>query len=397
MRGHEMLDTIENLNPAYIEVAAEKPKEKKTGWLKWGAMAACLAVVAIAGISVLPSNNTIQTSIGGVMREYKNVSVAGSEEAIEWPWEYKTLYERFSTIIYNGREYTVKTIGLAADESVIGKKLGVGEGVGYDVYTEQEHRQNFDVWQINGISADLMIAAEMDGQFYTFKYSEYVPPATLGEALDNYSLPQTLILNHFAVYDDGKEIGYYSLSDDDYIWQTLAGCRDAQFVEDGAGGRISKDRITFTATSESLGVYKRGFYVSADGYVDTNIFDWAYTFYVGEDVAADIISYVRKNAVKAEREPYTYSLAGTLTEIGDGYILVDDSILCADDDDGMVFKVLTTDLRVSRFIDYREVNTGSIVVITFTEPVNVEDGNVVSGAVSMTKGILYDDTVAVPE
>ena len=397
MRGREMLETIENLNPAYIEAAAEKPKAKKAGWLKWGAMAACLAVVVIAGISMLPGNNTVQMSIGGVMREYKNVSVASSEVAIEWPWEYKTLYERFSTIIYDGREYTVKTIGLAADESVIGEKLGVGEGIGYDVYTEQEHRMNFDVWQVSGISADLMIAVEMDGQFYTFKYSEYVPPATLGEVLDNYNLSQTLALDRFAVYDDGKETGYYSLSDDDYIWQTLAGCRDAQFVEDGAGGRISKDRITFTATSEALGVYKRGFYVSADGYVDTNVFDWGYTFYIGEDVAAEIISYAQENAVKAEREPYTYSLAGTLTEIGDGYILVDDSILCADEDDGMVFKVLTTDLRVSRVIDHREVSTGSIVAVTFTEPVNVEDGNVVSGAVSMAKGAIYDGEVAFPE
>ena len=39
MRGREMLDTIEHLNPAYIEAAAEKPKAKKAGangaqWLR---------------------------------------------------------------------------------------------------------------------------------------------------------------------------------------------------------------------------------------------------------------------------------------------------------------------------------------------------------------------------
>ena len=34
MRGREMLDTIENLNPAYIEAAAETPKVKKKVWLK---------------------------------------------------------------------------------------------------------------------------------------------------------------------------------------------------------------------------------------------------------------------------------------------------------------------------------------------------------------------------
>lgn len=45
MRGHEMLETIEHLNPAYIEAAAEKPKSKKAGWLKWGTIAACLCLV----------------------------------------------------------------------------------------------------------------------------------------------------------------------------------------------------------------------------------------------------------------------------------------------------------------------------------------------------------------
>ena len=187
------------------------------------------------------------------------------------------------------------------------------------------------------------------------------------------------------------------MDDDDYIWQILEDCRDAQFVEDEAGGRISRNRITFTATSESLGVYKRAFYVSEDGYVSTNIFDWRYAFYIGEDAAADIISYAKENADKAEREPYTYSLAGTLTEIGDGYILVDDSVLCVDENDGMVFKVLTNDLRISRCIDFQKISTGSIVAIRFTEPVNVEEGNVVSGAISMARGSIYDGELAIPE
>ena len=397
MTNEKLYEVLGEINEKHVKEAREYCRAKKPVWLKWGAMAACLAVVVIAGISMFPGNDAVQTSVGGVMREYKNVSVASSEVAIEWPWEFKTLYERFPTIIYDGREYTVKTIGLAADQSVIGEKLGVGEGVGYDTYTGQEHRQNFDVWQVSGISADLMIAAEMDGRFYTFKCSEYESPATLGEVFDDYSLSQTLALSKFSVYDDGEETDYYSLSDDDYIWQILAGCRDAQFVEDDAWSRSGKDYISFTSTSEALGVYKRAFYVSADGYVSTNIFDWAYTFFIGEDVAADIISYAKQNAVAAKREPYTYSLVGTLAEIGDGYILVDDSILCANEDDGIVFKVLTADLRVNRFIDHQEVSAGSVVVVTFTEPVNVEDGNVVSGAVSMTKGTLYDGDVVFAE
>ena len=398
MNRKDLYQSMNKIDDDILERSEVVVKRKaKPMWLKWGSMAACLAIMVIAGISLLTGNHIVRTSMGGVMREYKNVYVSSSEEAIVWPWEYKTVYERFSTIIYEGKEYTTKTFGLATDKTLIGGKLGSCEAIGFDSYTEQEYRQTVNVWQINGISTELMIAAEMDGQFYTFKYSEYIPPATLGEVLDNYSLSQTLALNKFGVYKDGKETGYYSLDDDDYIWQILEDCRDAQFVEDEAGGRISRNRITFTATSESLGVYKRAFYVSEDGYVSTNIFDWRYAFYIGEDAATNIISYAKENADKVEREPYTYSLVGTLTEIGDGYILVDDSILCVDENDGMVFKVLTSDLRISRHIDFQKISTGSIVAIGFTEPVNVEEGNVVSGAISMARGSIYDGEVAFPE
>ena len=48
MRGREMLDTIENLNPAYIEAAAEKPKAKKN-WLAQMGCYGCLFVPCRSG------------------------------------------------------------------------------------------------------------------------------------------------------------------------------------------------------------------------------------------------------------------------------------------------------------------------------------------------------------
>ena len=400
MNREDLFKSIGGVDEEVLERSETVAKSRKVPvLLKWSAAAACLAVAVIAGISVFRDNDSDMTSVGGVMREYKNTSVDGMETAIEWPWEYKTVYERFSTIIYDGKRYTARTRGMdmTVNETLLGDTIGIGEAVGYDIYTEQEYRQNVEIRQINGISTELMLAAELEGQFYTFRYSEYEPPVTLGEVLDNYSLSQTLTFRNFTVYKDGKEIGYYSVADDDYIWQILTECREAPFVEDEEEPRIFKNRISFTATSESLGIYKRGFNVSEDGYVSTNVFDWGYTFYIGEEAATDIISYAKKNGSERERELYTYSLAGTLTEIGDGYILVDDSILCVDENDGMVFKVLTSDLRISRCLDYEKISTGAIVVVNFTEPVNVEAGNVVSGAISMDRGVLYDGSVAVPE
>jgi len=398
MKEKRILTALGQVDEKYIEEAAPaKQKAKKAIWVRWAAIAAAAYVCIVAAVLMIPSNKPELTNVGGIMREYKDVTVAGSEEAIIWPWEYETVFERFNTIIFDNREYTMGTSYLGVSETSIGESLGTGKGIGYDDYSEQKYQQDFNVWQISGISPDLMIAAEMEGQYYAFRLNEYNPPATLGEVLDNYSLPKTLDLQYFSDYTDGKESEYYNLHDDDYIWKILSEYRDAEFVEDEAGGYIGKNRISFTATSDALGVYKRVLYISADGYLSTNIFDWAYTFNIGEKAAMDIISYAKKNAQKTAYEPYTYSLAGTLTEIGDGYVIVDDSILCANEKDGAAFKVLTSDVRISRCIDFQKIDLGSVVVIQFTDPINAEDDNTVFGAISMTRGYITDGNVSVLE
>lgn len=58
MRGNEMLDAMENLNPAYIEAAAEKPRARKSGWFKWGALAACLCLAVVGAVHVLAPEST---------------------------------------------------------------------------------------------------------------------------------------------------------------------------------------------------------------------------------------------------------------------------------------------------------------------------------------------------
>ena len=397
MKGYELLDAVGGIDDRFIE-AAERGTKRRRGWVGWIA-AACMGLAVMILIPLLTKNRANQVSVGGIMREYKNVVVSGAEEAVEWPWEYKTLSERYSAVHYAGREYALRPGmgGISEHEGVFREELGTGEGVGYDVYADKEYRREVDVWKIDGISAGRMIAVEMDGQFFPAKSNEYSPPATLGELFDEYSLSRFLTLGSYTVYDNGQNAGTYSLSDDGFIWQTLEGCRDAQFVEDEDGGRIGWDRIVFSVTSEVLGVYKRAFYISADGYIGTNSFDWAYTFFIGEDAASSILSHVKRNGVKAQPEPYVYSLAGTLTEIGDGYILVDDSILCADESRGIVFKVTAADLRVRRCIEFQKIGVGSVVVVQFTDPVIVGEDYTIDSAVSVTRGYLCDGDVVVPE
>ena len=53
MRGQELLEAIENLDPAYIESAAHKLKPRRSVWRKWGAVAACLCLVISIVIPII--------------------------------------------------------------------------------------------------------------------------------------------------------------------------------------------------------------------------------------------------------------------------------------------------------------------------------------------------------
>ena len=52
MRGQEMLDLMTDLDPAYIEAAAQKPRVRKPVWHRWAAMAACFCLLlAVAAVT----------------------------------------------------------------------------------------------------------------------------------------------------------------------------------------------------------------------------------------------------------------------------------------------------------------------------------------------------------
>ena len=399
MKADKLIDAIGEVKDAYVADADKQPALKKPFRARWIVLPLAAALGLIAVILLLPTGRDRQVSVGGVMRTY-TTAVDTTAEAIEWPWEYMTIYEQYNTLRFEGREYTVKTgyfDGFDGNEDIAGETLGEGTGVGYDIYTDRQYEHSFPVLEIKGISPDLMVAAEMDGRIYTFQSIDYDPPATLGEVLDHYSLPELLPLRSFAVVKDGREKESFSISDDTYIWQVLSECREAPFIEDNIGGTIGENRISFTATSPALGVYKQVFNVAENGFITTNIFNWLYSFDIGEEAASAIISYAKENARPADKEQYLYSVAGTLTDIGPDYILVDDSILCANKRKGITFKVMTNDLRIRRCLDFENISTKSIVVVYFTRPVDVEAGYVIDSAVSMVRGSVNDGGVTVAE
>ena len=206
---------------------------------------------------------------------------------------------------------------------------------------------------------------------------------------------QTVYEKYRNVKIDGIE--YHGKGSDDYVWEVLSECRNAPFVEDQTWTVGDRSYLSFTITSEALGVYKVALYVTEDGYLWTNAFNWQYLFNIGEDAASRIIHYAKENSTEVEYEPYRNSVAGTIIEITEEYILVDDSILCKKPADGITYKVLLNDLRISRYVDYGIVKVGDTVQISYEGEIDETSGNTIAGAISAFKATISDGDVLISE
>ena len=399
MKTPRITHAVGHIDDDLINGAANASKTvKKKSWIKWGSIAACLAIFVMVGALIIPmlfGGNP--TNIGGIDRNYNGV-ISGTEGDIDFPWEYKLIYEKFPTIKYNGNEY--RTRARAIGENLLGDVLGTCTAKGVDNYRDNSktYTETFDVRKIKGVSEERLVAVGMDGSYYVYFNNTEKQIATFGELLDVYNLSETLPLSKFSVNEGYKEKGDYQISDDAYIWQILSECRDAEAYS-GADkwNRGDRNYLSFTATSEALGVYKKVFYVTEDGYIATNVFNYQYVYFIGVDKANSIITYAKTNSTETEPEQYEYTIAGTITEIGDGYILIDDTVLCKDKNDGMVFKILTEDLQIRRYVECGNFKVGDTVAVKFQTEIVLGENNTVSGAISMYKGKVIDSGMEVPE
>ena len=373
MKIPRIVHAVGHLDDDLIAAAAEsKQKPHNLHWLKWTSVAACFVALAIVGAAVLPS------FLGGeepAADRYKPHSIQNETSAFVWPWEYKTIAEQYTNLSLNGVRYGSQ--GRTVSEELVDGLIGTYAVTGYDMYTEQQPTEHFAVYRLKYADQGQYVAVKMEEAYYVFKNETYAPPATLGDLFDVVDLPNAIALSRFSENGDGPDDRHYLLKDDDYLWQVLADCRSAEFVEDDWWMVHDREHLTFTVTSETLGVYRVAMYITADGYLWTNAFNYAYLFHIGEEAADKIIRYAKENATETEYEPYRRSIVGRITEITDTHILVDDTSLCKDPADGVTYQVPLKDRRISRHVDRELVKVGDTVEIPYDGAVDAQNGNTV--------------------
>ncbi len=90
-------------------------------------------------------------------------------------------------------------------------------------------------------------------------------------------------------------------------------------------------------------------------------------------------------------------VAGTIIEITEEYILVDESILCKNPADGITYKVMLNDLHISRYVDYGVIKEGDTVQISYNGEINENNDNTIEGAISASKATISDGDIFIPE
>ncbi|MCM1025895.1 MAG: hypothetical protein NC432_05640 [Roseburia sp.] len=66
MKEKRLLKAMSQVEEKYVEEAAPAQHIKKTSWLKWGAMAACLALVCVFAVHFIAAHNDGETASHGV-------------------------------------------------------------------------------------------------------------------------------------------------------------------------------------------------------------------------------------------------------------------------------------------------------------------------------------------
>ena len=405
MKIPKIVKAMDHIDESLVaDAASESKKIKNTTkiWLKWGGIAACLAVLVIAGTVFLPMlfkdepNNVMGDLDDG---RYKDFSLQSGELARVWQWEYKTVYEKYVNIDVDGKKFTAR--GKSLSEKYVDAMIGTFVATGYDDIEGGSYNESFEVYKIKDVSKDKLVAVKMEGKYYVFIADpmKAVTPPTLGELMEAYAIDKYVELGRFSVGTDSKK--YYELTkDDEYIWSVLTDCSSAKAVADQklleGWYQTTEKGASFTVTSEALGIYKNVMTVTSDGYLWTNAFDAGFLYHIGEESAQKIIKYAKNNSQKADFEPFYYSIVGKITKVTDEYILVDDSILCKDPSDGIIFKISLDDMRVKRYVLTDSLKVGMTVQVML-EGKPSKNQTTVSCAFAIYDVIIHNDHVLIPE
>ena len=403
MKIPKMAKSMEYIDNDLISDAASYKKVKTPSFInRWGAIAACFAIMLVASVFIYPyiGGDIVDSSTDGpsssATDRYKEFMAATMGMTIDWWWDNLVIYEEFRNITVGDIEYGSSEREISY--RYIGEKIGVFTASGYNYTGSGKPTMDFEVYKIKDVSDKKLVAVKMEGSYYIFKSRPFDQPLTLGALLSDFDFDSSVKLSSLALIENEKR-SYGVIENDAYIWEIIRSCKDATLKGTQNWSKDGKDYVDFTVSSEKLGLYKSVLTVTKDGYLFTNgtNFGRYALYFIGEDAANKIIDYVSSNLKDGKYEPNVPSVPGVITEITDEYIIIDDSVFCNDPENGIQYKILLKDKRISRYIENDFVRVNDMIEVTFEGEIDIEGGYVIDSAYNLKIVLITDGEVIVPE
>ncbi len=431
MKTYEQI-TADVLRRRDEAVAAQAKKNRSIRRVALAASVCLVTVGVTAGIwggMVLNRPNDGTTEIGGTtkptpeiqtnapangafwddLRERKDINVMIPETSIEWGWEDMTDSERYTNLDLGGKTYRMR----GTVTNYLGEWLESGEAYGFAWDLDNaRHGIPCEIYAMTFSPDHSVVAVQFEGSSEVYRFEcerDYDPPKTLGEFMETRKLSEVLPLTslYHERWDGGSsKYDKFALSAEhsDGVWAILEKYGDAPFTENSSEESFNihhydKERIGFSATSEVLGIRNQSFAVNDNGYIITNIEQYGYNYFIGVDAAREVIDYVKAHMTDPlpEEKAPVYYIVGTVTEKGDGYIKVDDSIMMKNPEDGLTFTIDVTDKKLGRVCDAR-ISVGDHVMITYDGRISEDGSLLIETAVSIQEAwITENGDVLIPE
>ena len=354
MTNKDLFDAFKNIDENFIAEAAPaenspeklskeeikseekiRPIKRRKNIIAKSAVAACICLIAAAGIFALANRGFIKNSdtdsgsSGGdasydsaaeeIDGDYTAVgsdnttdgfssSSATSEEdyiASVIPWDELSLTGKYPEAEIG------EVIFSAEGETLESGKIGAGISditlTGYDEINNQRHTAKGKAFEIKGISPDCAAAVKIDGseEYYVYTCHLY-QPGTLGQFIDDLNLENTLSVGN--VYEDRfNQSGEYITAEytglsKDAVFEILLSDRAAPAEKDFDSRFFGNELIGISIDLKLLGYENISLAVTDEGYVTTNILATGKAFYIGKEKAEEFYKYVTENCRRVKYE-----------------------------------------------------------------------------------------------
>ncbi len=293
----QLLDAIGALPEDMIAAAAPTGKASRARlWRRLGTAAACFVCVAAVTLGAWRAG-LFDGHPGEIERGNNEETIRIPEGEIAYipSWENRPLAEQYTDLTYDGRHYSSQWC--TTDPELLGEVLGEITVRGYDEIKDETHEVTATLYRLAGVTEQFALAVvhptdgTEDALPVVFIDSSW-RPATLGELIDGLALES---LMSFGTVYSGDNRTMYEDVPDRVIWDLMLSQRDVVNVYDEAalathpyGQKLMGASVYISA----LGYRNISLAVTDAGYLTTNIGSTGKAFYIGEERAAEIATYI---------------------------------------------------------------------------------------------------------